>query len=608
LQASAPGYHPLTLAFELGEQTLELPVSLKKLPGSVQLQLREQGGAPLRQAEQLRIQLIGASNSEAGANTLLENIEAGPYQLQLKHPLYQDYLAPIDVTGLGQLQQQTIELSPNYGLLNITASDEGAGISLNGKALGEPPMSVALAPGEHEISLSKGGFKSHSEWRELSPRSEQTLQFAPLQAADALLALGSYPSGAGVTVNGQYRGETPIELALEPGRQYQLRLYQAGFKRHSKSVQLAKGEQQQLHIKLNAELGQVEVQASPAGAKILVDGKLVKAGQRLQLPARPTRIQVSAAGYVSQSRSITPSPKRPQNLSFKLQTEAQAKLAKLKPSITAPDGQTLKLMRPKAELTLGSSRRQQGRRANEAQWPASIGRLFYVGSKEVSNAQYRQFDPKHSSKHSKRVSLDNDNHPVVNISWQQAASYCNWLSDKAGLPRFYNSSGDGISGFNPKASGYRLLTELEWAWLARWQGGKMKKYAWGEKLQAGQAKANYGGNYADRSAAAQVGVILSNYSDGYAVSAPVGSFAADAHGLYDISGNAAEWLHDFYQIHSGLSQKTRVDSYGPSKGKYHVVRGPNWTSGSISELRLAFRDYGKDGKRHIGFRIARNAL
>jgi formylglycine-generating enzyme required for sulfatase activity len=101
-----------------------------------------------------------------------------------------------------------------------------------------------------------------------------------------------------------------------------------------------------------------------------------------------------------------------------------------------------------------------------------------------------------------------------------------------------------------------------------------------------------------------VGRIIFGYNDNHIVAAPVGTFAANALDLYDMSGNVAEWVHDFYEI---PNEEPTSDPLGPPTGEYHVNRGSSWMHGTITELRLSFRDYGNGGRQDVGFRVARYA-
>ena len=209
-------------------------------------------------------------------------------------------------------------------------------------------------------------------------------------------------------------------------------------------------------------------------------------------------------------------------------------------------GQTLLLFKPGesalADFTMGASRREPGRRANEVLHPVSLRRMFYLQTTEVTNAQFRQFQPSHNSGQIDGKSLNQDAQPAVQVSWQQAAAFCNWLSAKEGLPAFYRQSNGIITGYNPAAIGYRLPSEAEWAWAARASGATLLKFPWGDTFPPTLAVENY----ADNTSAYVTGRILDNYKDGHVVSAPVSSFKPNQHGLYDMGGNVSEWAHDVY--------------------------------------------------------------
>ncbi len=113
------------------------------------------------------------------------------------------------------------------------------------------------------------------------------------------------------------------------------------------------------------------------------------------------------------------------------------------------------------------------------------------------------------------------------------------------------------------------------------------------------------GNYADTSSAGFLGKIIGNYNDGHMVAAPVGSFPANHRGLFDMGGNVAEWIHDFYDIQLGSANKPEVDPIGPDTGKFHVIRGSSWAHGTVTELRFSYRDYNAKERDDVGFRIAR---
>src|SRR5690606_15227025 len=152
-------------------------------------------------------------------------------------------------------------------------------------------------------------------------------------------------------------------LNLEPDRPQRLTLSRPGYRRHSETLELAAGASDSRNITLQAQLGEVDLQVSPAEAEVRVNGRLLGNGsQTLSLPAFEHRIEVSLDGYATLSQRVTPRPGLQQRLNLELQTVQEAKLARLPQEITTPVGQTLRLFIPgesgRSEFTMGASRRE----------------------------------------------------------------------------------------------------------------------------------------------------------------------------------------------------------------------------------------------------------
>jgi formylglycine-generating enzyme required for sulfatase activity len=275
--------------------------------------------------------------------------------------------------------------------------------------------------------------------------------------------------------------------------------------------------------------------------------------------------------------------------------------ASLSSSVRTKAGQELKLA-PAGEFTMGSPRREAGRRANESQRAVKLERRFYLALREVTNAEFKQFRPTHRTGFVMQQTLDLDRQPVASVTWQDAAAYCNWLSAQDGLPAAYAEQGGRLAPVVPANTGYRLPTEAEWEFAARSGSGGLRKYPWGDALPVPPGA----GNFADLKAQPLVAQVLTDYDDGYAASAPVGSFTGSPLGFYDLGGNVAEWTHDLYTVQPA-SSTVAVDPAASGSGAVHVIRGSSWMNSGVTELRLAFRDYGDGRRNDLGFRIARYA-
>lgn len=590
--AEAEGYYPLEMPLEVGpERNQSFAFEFVPLPGLVTVETEPEGAG------------LTVDGRPLGQTPLKDiAIEAGARRFRFTHPRYQPLDLAVAVEGRNRPQNVDATLLPNWGDIAFSTEPPGARIFVDDNDTGTLTNGVVqILDGEHDIRLTLPGHRSHRQRILVTAREQRTLPTVRLQRADGTLIVRTRPGRAGVTVDGRFQGETPVSIALQSGRNYEVQAFKGGFAPRSARVRLNSGEERILNLNLEELTGLLVVQADPPQARLFIDGSPAGTANRtLELPARPHRLEIRLDGYAGYSREIQPRSGLTQELKVKLLTLEEARLAALKPEIVTAQGQRLKLFEP-GPITMGASRREPGRRANEALREVALSRLFYLGVHEVTNAQFAVFASGHDSGSYEDQRLDKENQPVVEVSWHDAALYCNWLSEQDNLPPFYAAEFGKVIGFNPQSTGYRLPAEAEWAWAARHRPGKSEllRFPWGPALPPPARH----GNYADRAASHLVGRIVFGYNDNYAVAAPVGIFPANAKGLYDLGGNVAEWTHDFYK-HPPDAQ---TGPLGPAEGEYHVIRGSSWMHGTTTDLRLSFRDYGIDGRRDVGFRIARFA-
>lgn len=592
LKLTNVGYHDTeTQLLVNNEQTQTHEFIMRKLPGIVTITSTGMEGA--------RVQI---DDVDIGVTPLVDvPIEPGTHQLTLSRDRYLDYGEAVTIEGRSQPQRFEARLQPAWAVVSITTAPSGADVLVDGTVVGKTPLNTEILQGQRDIVLKLSGHKAWQDEFDIIAGEDFAVPQVTLVPADGLVFIRSTPTEASVTIDGEFRGLTPLEVALTPNQNHELTFFKNGYQSSKSTVRTQPDQERELNISLDPVMASVRISSIPADAELYINGELRgAANQTLELMAASQVIEIRKAGYVPYTTEFTSRPGLDQEIRVTLKSLEQARQEQIKPMITTAAGQNLKLFYPGA-YTMGASRREAGRRPNEALRDIRLDKPFYLGLHEVTNAQFREFDSEHSSGTVQGLTLNNESQPVVRITWAQAARYCNWLSDQESLPHFYEVDGEDVVGFNPEATGYRLPTEAEWEWAARTDGsGVQRKYSWGENLPP-PPKA---GNFADVTSRNYLGQVLFDYDDSYLGTAPVGSFTPNQYGLYDLAGNVAEWVHDYYGALGALGG-VEVDPLGPTEGQFHSIRGSSWAHGSVTELRLSFRDFGEEPRDDVGFRVAR---
>ena len=496
-----------------------------------------------------------------------------------------------------------MQLVPRWSDVSVTSEPPGAIIFAGDKQVGVTPAIIELMEGKHQVSVVAEGFSAWDGAVTATPNVAQSLPLINLQPANAKLQVNSIPRAANVTVDGRYRGQSPISLSLSPGVNYVIGLSKAGYGSSRRQVRLEAAASDSITVDLSARTGRVTVNVIPADATVYVDGRARGTGSNtFDLSSAPHRIEVKKDGYESWSRAITPRPGYPQTMSARLRSEEEVARSKIQLTQSTSQGQVLRRIEP-GTFSMGSSRADPGRRANEVLVPVTISKPFLIGVREVSNKEFRQFRENHDSGSGIHATMAGDDNPVAGVTWGDAAEYCNWLSAIEGLtPAYEQKFGEWIT-IRPLTNGYRLPTEAEWVWAVRYAGKEnAQRFAWGADMPP---KSN-AGNFADQASRDLVPTVIPRYDDGFSATAATGKFAPNAVGIFDGSGNVAEWVNDFYTVPTPGQKTPLVDPLGPENGKPHVIRGSSWRHAGETELRLTYRDYGSEARPDVGFRIARN--
>ena len=592
------GFHDLVQALNIDDAAAQThSYTLAKLPGIVTIT-----SAPIDGA---RVLIDGV---DVGTTPLADlDVEPGTHTLTLSAERYLDASQTIEIEGRRQRQEFSSRLNPAWATVSFTTVPAGAELLVDGESQGTTPLNAEILQGRREVMLKLSGFKAWQERVELSAGENRVIPPVTLEPADGLAFIQSTPTGASVTIGGEFKGQTPLEVALAPNTPHDITFFKNGYESAQQRLVTQPEGESQVSVTLTPVLSNVSIETTPNGAELFIDGQnRGSANQTLALMAISQRVEIRKPGFVPYEAEFTPRPGLEQVLRVELQSLEEARIAAIEPLIVNPAGQRMSLLNPDA-FTMGASRREAGRRPNEAIRDVVLERPFYMSFNEVTNAQFRLFDSEHSSGTSNGMTLNNEQQPVVRIRWEQAAAFCNWLSEQEDLPPFYELAEDEegelqFVSVNPESHGYRLPTEAEWAWAARRDNtapNGVRKYSWEGELPPPSSAANL----ADVSTRAFLGDILFDYDDRTPLTASVGSFAPNQHGLYDLAGNVAEWVHDFYGASGSLSVER--DPLGPEAGQFRVIRGSSWAHGAITELRLSFRDFGELARDDVGFRVAR---
>ncbi len=225
-------------------------------------------------------------------------------------------------------------------------------------------------------------------------------------------------------------------------------------------------------------------------------------------------------------------------------------------------------------FTMGSPPAERDRGRDETPHEVCV-KGFWMGKNEISNRQFRRFRSAHNSGSFQGRSLNNDAQPAVNLTWDDARAFAEWLSWEAG-----------------SGQRFRLPTEAEWEYAAR--AGATTRYPWGNDIDPRQA------NFSDRND--PTGASMGNLDDGHAVTAPVGSYLPNVLDLRDMIGNVWEWTcSDYNPTYNGDEQ--HCSTLRPNEGQ-RVVRGGSWNNGA-GDLRVAKRLARKPDYRDAmtGFRV-----
>jgi len=422
-------------------------------------------------------------------------------------------------------------------------------------------------------------------------------------SSNSTLEVNANVSGARVLVDGRAVGQTPLsDVVVSPG-EHRIRVEKDGYEPYRKLARFEAGRTMSLYVDLrkeSQETGRLFVDTKPEDAKVKILNIKQKFYQGMKLAPGKYHVEVSADGYMKKSLWVTLKAGEDKTLDIRLKAVAAERGGK---KITNSLGMEFVYIKS-GTFMMGSPSNESGRDDDEKQHRVTLTKGFDMQTTEVTVGQWRAFvrDTGYKtdaetdggswiwtgSKVEKKEGYywDNpgfsqtDDHPATCVSWNDVQKFIKWLNNKGG-------------------GTYRLPTEAQWEYACR--AGTSTARFWGDDPDDACGYANVHDQTSKR-------VNKFDWShhkcdDGYASTAPVGSFRSNDFKLYDMLGNVWEWCDDW---HGNYPSGSVTDPKGSSSGSGRVIRGGCWSNGP-RYVRSAVRDNLTPGLRYdgLGFRLLR---
>lgn len=519
--------------------------------------------------------------------------------MELKPGTYELRLSADNIETTAQLINIPIEekveirigSSPLLSSLTINTTPPGALVQINGTYKGRAPLILTEEIALVDIDLSLDGYLPVSEGLNLTEFSLGEEKIYPLTEKTRPVQVRLNPEGGIFILNGQTINTPQSLIDLSVLSDSVIEYTKSGYERKRVVVTTAETN---IDIQLVPQFALLEIFSEPQAIAYLGLNELGITPIAISLLAGEYNLTLKLEDYEEINRSINVIPYEGVTIRETLESTFDYRY-RISPDYYENSIDIGLHKFSGLRFMLGAPRNERGQRANEIQKNVGFNRSFYMSDKEISVRDFTKFDP--------TVSGDQEN-SISSISWNQAALFCNWLSLNEGFSPFYLVDGSIVVGVNENSIGYRLPTEAEWEFVAKYVNkGDPSIFTWGDDYEVG----NDAGNIADVSAADIAVRNIATYNDGHKNVASSGSFAREASGMYDLSGNLSEFTNDLYSISPLDSNQLRIDYMGAAAGTQRVIKGSNYLSANWTELRASFREpidpY--EARPDIGFRISR---
>ena len=486
------------------------------------------------------------------------DLEPRTYKLRVMSPGYDPVETTVDFTRRQAFDPPVFRLIRSKGTVDLQSEPPGAHFTLRSEdgqitREGVTPQVIADLPtGKYSIRASRGDWDLRDDVEVQRGQAAQA-SFAFTTAATTIT---SEPNGAEITIDGTVRGRTPLRVDL-PARMHELTAHLEGWPNELQKLEVDARRENTAHFTFAN--GSVKVTSAPGGAAVFSEGK--------ELGQTPLVVEEVKPGDVSYELRLP--GYKPATVTGRVEPAQQVFLAtRLEKRLTPEPGQP---------------------------WTNSLGMKFVslgairISAWETRVQDYEAFCAATGRYHEPPDFKQDGTHPVVKVNWFDAMAFCKWLTDKEHQE---NVVEDGQA--------YRLPTDLEWSAAVglpnengttpEMRDGKIRnEFPWGKQWPPPGGA----GNYADQSARRRGGTIIDGYIDNFPQTSPVGSFKANALGIYDLGGNVWEWCAESYKGNNSGAGRD-----------WGVLRGGSWATSNRLELQSSYRNVVDRNERDViyGFR------
>ena len=456
----------------------------------------------------------------------LPGLATGEYRIAVRHPYYDEVESDLEVSE-GAPTRFERELVRATGTLQVTTTPGDAWIEFQGERLADatPATLAELPAGLLALTLGAPGYTSINVEAEVPKDDIRTLEFA-LERAFGTLTLALSPADAEVSL-------PDLELSYEPGVSlpegaHRVTVAKQGFATFTDTIDIAGATRRE--IVLEPGLHALTVATDPPGAVVtFVDGADAYTPGVL-MPPGEYRLQASLLGYAPWAGTVRHgTAPTVYDVSLEFVTAEYTD-----PLSSGGEGPAMVVV-PAGGFRMGCVSGAACTTSEQPVRQVTVETSYSMSKYEVTFEDYDRFARATGRDRPDDLAWGRGQRPVINVSWQDAVAYAEWLSSETGRR-------------------YALPTEAEWEYAAR--AGAETAYAWGSAIDE---EAN-----CDDCSRRRVRRTV-----------PVGSFRANSWGLFDMHGNVWEWVRDCWNVdYSGAPGDSGAWTEGDCQRR--VLRGGSW--------------------------------